>query len=115
MADAVAITKRYADPWTNLLLARERDIELVVSDGEARYGTSANMKAAGQTTTTSMRVGTASRHFVLRNPVDPMKKDGTVPAPEKKDEPIKPVDPKKEEPKKDEPKKDEPKKDEPKK
>ena len=55
MADAVAIAKRYDDPWTNLLLARERDIMLVVGDGRARYGTAALMKAAGEIATTSMR------------------------------------------------------------
>ena len=66
MADAVVITKRYDDPWTNLLLARERDIMLVVVDGQARYGTQALMKAAGETATTSMRVGTSTRHFPLR-------------------------------------------------
>ena len=73
MADVVAIEKRHDDPWTNLLLARERDIVLVVIDGEARYGTPALMKAAGKPTTTSMRVGSTSRHFVLRDPADPAK------------------------------------------
>ncbi|MEP7112383.1 MAG: hypothetical protein ABI862_03890 [Ilumatobacteraceae bacterium] len=71
MADAVAIAKRHDDPWTNLLLARERDIMLVISDGKARYGTAALMKAAGETSTTSMRVGPQSRRFVLRRPDDP--------------------------------------------
>ncbi len=71
MADVVAIRKRHDDPWTNLLLARERDIVLVISDGEARYGTQAMMNAAGKSTTTSMRVGSTSRHFALRNPDDP--------------------------------------------
>jgi hypothetical protein len=70
MADAVAIAKRYDDPWTNLVLARERDIMLVVSDGQARYGTSGFMKAAGETATTSMRVGSTSRRFGLRRPDD---------------------------------------------
>jgi len=73
MADAVAIAKRYDDPWTNLLLARERDIMLVVGDGRARYGTAALMKAAGETTTTSMQVGTSARRFALNRPDDPTK------------------------------------------
>ena len=73
MADVVAIAKRYDDPWTNLLLARERDILLVISDGEARYGTPALMKAAGQTSTTSVRIGSPSRHCVLHHPDDPTK------------------------------------------
>jgi 5-methylthioadenosine/S-adenosylhomocysteine deaminase len=74
MADAVVIAKRFDDPWTNLLLARERDVVLVVSDGQARYGTRALMKAAGEATTTSMRIGSTSRHFVLRRPDDPTKR-----------------------------------------
>jgi len=73
MADAVLITRRHDDPWTNLLLAREQDIMLVVGDGQARYGTRALMKAAGENSTTSMRVGTMSRHFVLHRPDDPTK------------------------------------------
>jgi 5-methylthioadenosine/S-adenosylhomocysteine deaminase len=68
MGDAVAITKRYDDPWTNLLLARERDVVLVVVDGQARYGTRALMKAGGETSTTSMRIGSATRHFTLHRP-----------------------------------------------
>ena len=73
MADAVVIAKRYDDPWTNLLLARERDVMLAIRDGRARYGTAALMKAAGETATTSMRVGPSSRHFALRRPDDPSK------------------------------------------
>jgi 5-methylthioadenosine/S-adenosylhomocysteine deaminase len=73
MADVVAIAKRYDDPWTNLVLARERDIKLVIIDGQARYGTAALMKAAGESSTTSMRVGSTSRRFPLRHPDDPTK------------------------------------------
>lgn len=73
MADVVAIARRHDDPWTNLLLARERDIMLVISDGEARYGAPALMKAAGQTATTSVRIGSTSRHCVLHHPDDPTK------------------------------------------
>ena len=73
MADAVAIAKRYDDPWTNLVLARERDILLVVGDGRARYGTAGLMKAAGETATTSMRVGSTTRRFALQRPDDPTK------------------------------------------
>jgi cytosine/adenosine deaminase-related metal-dependent hydrolase len=73
MADAVVVSKRHDDPWTNLVLARESDIMLVVGDGRARYGTPALMKAAGETTTTSMRVGSTTKHFGLRRPDDPAK------------------------------------------
>jgi cytosine/adenosine deaminase-related metal-dependent hydrolase len=55
MADAVVIAKRHDDPWTNLVLAREHDVLLVVDDGQPRYGTAALMSAAGATRTTSMR------------------------------------------------------------
>jgi 5-methylthioadenosine/S-adenosylhomocysteine deaminase len=74
MADAVVVAKRYDDPWTNLVLARERDIMLVISDGQPRYGTAALMKAAGATGTTSMRVGPVTRQFVLNDPADPTKR-----------------------------------------
>jgi len=74
MADAVVVAKRYDDPWTNLVLARERDIMLVLGDGQPRYGTAALMKAAGATGTTSMRVGSATRQFVLNDPADPTKR-----------------------------------------
>lgn len=73
MADAVVIAKRHDDPWTNLVLARERDVMLVLGDGQARYGTRALMHAAGETSTTSMRLGNSSRHFVLHRPDDPAK------------------------------------------
>jgi 5-methylthioadenosine/S-adenosylhomocysteine deaminase len=71
MADAVVVAKRYADPWTNLVLARERDIMLVIGDGRARYGTAGLMKKAGENSTTSMRVGSATRRFALSRPDDP--------------------------------------------
>ncbi len=74
MADAVVIAKRHDDPWTNLVLAHERDVMLVIADGRARYGTRALMRAAGETLTTSMRLGTTSRHFALRLPADPTKR-----------------------------------------
>jgi 5-methylthioadenosine/S-adenosylhomocysteine deaminase len=70
MADAVVISKRHDDPWTNLLLAREQDVELVVVEGQARYGSAELMHAAGTTGTTSMRVGPATRHFALHRPDD---------------------------------------------
>ncbi len=74
MADAVVIAKRYEDPWTNLVLARERDIVLVVGDGRARYGTAALMKAAGETCDHE-HAGRRrrSRRFALRRPDDPTK------------------------------------------
>ena len=73
MADAVVIAKRHDDPWANLVLARERDVMLVIGDGRARYGTRALMEAGGERSTTSMRLGSSSRHFVLQRPDDPTK------------------------------------------
>ena len=57
LADAMVLTKRHADPWTNLVLAREQDVQLVVSDGRARYGTRALMRAAGEQLTSAVRIG----------------------------------------------------------
>jgi hypothetical protein len=74
MADAVVVAKRYDDPWTNLVLARERDIMLVVSDGRPRYGSATLMQAAGATGTTGMRVSAGTRQFVLSDPADPTKR-----------------------------------------
>jgi 5-methylthioadenosine/S-adenosylhomocysteine deaminase len=73
MADAVVVAKRHDDPWTNLLLAREQDVLLVISDGQPRYGTAELMRSAGASRTTSMRVGSTSRSFVLCDPADPAK------------------------------------------
>ncbi len=71
LADAVVVTRRHADPWKNLLLAREQDIELVVVGGEAVYGKRALMRAAGQRLTTAVRIGRQSRHVPLRRPDAP--------------------------------------------
>lgn len=71
MADAVVITKRHADPWMNLALARERDIELVVADGRAVYGNRDLMRAAGRRRTTAVRFGRVSKHVPLRQPDRP--------------------------------------------
>lgn len=71
MADAVVLTKRHSDPWVNLVLAREDDVQLVVSDGRARYGTRELMRAAGERATTALRIGRGSRHVSLRQPDDP--------------------------------------------
>lgn len=71
MADALVLAKRHSDPWTNLVLAREHDVLLVVRDGQARYGTQALMRAAGERSTTAVRIGSTSRHVALRDPADP--------------------------------------------
>jgi hypothetical protein len=71
MADAVVLAKRHDDPWTNLILAREHDVQLVVRDGRARYGTRPLMRSAGERATTAVRVGRTSRDVPLRRPGDP--------------------------------------------
>ena len=71
LADAVVLTKRHADPWTNLVLAREQDVQLVIGDGRARYGTRPLMRAAGERLTTAVRIGPTTRDVSLRQPDDP--------------------------------------------
>jgi cytosine/adenosine deaminase-related metal-dependent hydrolase len=71
MGDAVVIARRHDDPWTNLVLARERDVRLVVVDGRARYGTRALMRAGGVRATTAVRIGPETRHVALRDPEQP--------------------------------------------
>ena len=71
LADALVLTKRHADPWTNLVLAREQDVQLVVGDGRARYGTRPLMRAAGEQLTSAVRIGQMSRDVSLRQPADP--------------------------------------------
>ena len=71
MGDALVLTKRHADPWTNLVLAREQDVRLVVVDGRARYGTRDLMRSAGEAKTTAVRIGRTSRHVTLQQPDDP--------------------------------------------
>ncbi|MGB5755396.1 MAG: amidohydrolase family protein [Acidimicrobiales bacterium] len=71
LADAVVITRRHDDPWKNLVLARESDIELVVANGRAVYGDRARMRSAGERLTTAVRFGGRSKHVPLRRPDDP--------------------------------------------
>ncbi len=69
-ADAVVVARRDNDPWTNLVMARERDVRLVVVDGEPRYGERELMRAAGVRSTTSVPVDGERRHVPLRTPSD---------------------------------------------
>lgn len=71
MADAVVIAKRHEDPWKNLVLAREQDIELVVMNGRPVYGDRNLMRRAGERLTTAVRFGGTSKHVPLRRPDDP--------------------------------------------
>jgi cytosine/adenosine deaminase-related metal-dependent hydrolase len=75
LGDLTVVARRRDDAWTNLVRSRERDVQLVVVDGRAVYGTRALMTAAGQPAkaTAMLRVGTASRRVVLQRPDDPAK------------------------------------------
>ncbi len=74
MADAVVIKKRHDDPFKNLVLAREQDVELVVMNGRAVYGDRSAMRAAGERLTTAVRFGGRSKHVPLRRPDSPKKR-----------------------------------------
>jgi len=60
-----------ADPFTTLVGARERDVDLVVVGGRAEYGKPALMAAAGSTATTSLTVDGEARALLLTRPDDP--------------------------------------------
>lgn len=68
LADITVVAARHPDPWTNLVEAHESDVLLVLVGGQARYGTRDLMRAAGQTATTSVRLGSQRRHTVLTRP-----------------------------------------------
>lgn len=73
LGDVVVVAKRKDDPWTNLVTARERDIQLVVVGSQPKWGTAALMTAAGAGATTSVPIGTGSRRVPLVRPDDPTK------------------------------------------
>lgn len=68
LADIVVMRKRVADPYRNLIRATERDVRLVVVGGEARYGMTALVKAAGATNATPITVAGLKRSAVIRSP-----------------------------------------------
>lgn len=65
LGDVVVLADRTADPWANVVGSREVDVRLVVVGGRPRYGTKALMEAAGATATSSVAVGTTTRHVPL--------------------------------------------------
>jgi cytosine/adenosine deaminase-related metal-dependent hydrolase len=67
--DAVVVAKRRSNPWSNLIAARETDIQLVIQGGMPVYGTHALMKAAGAGQTTSVPIGGQTRRVPLRQPL----------------------------------------------
>jgi hypothetical protein len=61
------------DVWSQILNATEGDVMLVVVNGQARYGDSGAMKAAGATPTTTLTVGGIKRSLAIADPKDKMK------------------------------------------
>ncbi|MGZ4711191.1 MAG: amidohydrolase family protein [Acidimicrobiales bacterium] len=74
LADLIVVTKRESDPYANLIEATEKDVQLVVVQGEPRLGTNAMMKKVGAAPNTEIDVGSLKRAVLLRNPAngDPM-------------------------------------------
>lgn len=73
LGDLVVVARRTDDPWTNLVTAREQDVQLVVVDSLPRWGTTALMAAAGATasSTTSVPMGKVRRRLPSRQRVRP--------------------------------------------
>jgi len=74
LADLAVIAPRAADPWDNLVEAREEDVQLVIVDGKARYGTKTLMDGCGVTRTTSVRIGSHRRRIPLVDPANPQRR-----------------------------------------
>jgi 5-methylthioadenosine/S-adenosylhomocysteine deaminase len=73
LGDLVAVAPRRADPWQNLVAARERDVVLVAVGGRARWGTAEAMLAAGAAGAVPVRMGNTTRRVTLVRPDDPTK------------------------------------------
>jgi 5-methylthioadenosine/S-adenosylhomocysteine deaminase len=71
LGDVTVLSRRKADPWANVVAARERDVVLVAVGSKARYGTKAHMDKAGERQTTAVRVGAVTRRVTLVRPDDP--------------------------------------------
>jgi cytosine/adenosine deaminase-related metal-dependent hydrolase len=71
LGDLVAVAPRRADPWENLVAARERDVVLVAVGGRPRLGTAEAMLAAGAVGAVPVRMGNATRRVTLVRPDDP--------------------------------------------
>lgn len=72
IADLVVVSAaRRADPFATLVQATEKDVRLVVVDGQARYGTRQLMTSAGAGETTTVRVAGEARRLALRRSDEP--------------------------------------------
>lgn len=70
LGDLVVVQRAFDDPWTNLVSAHEKQIQLVLVDAQPRYGTKELMEACGASRTTSVRVGQERRRIMLIDPAD---------------------------------------------
>jgi 5-methylthioadenosine/S-adenosylhomocysteine deaminase len=70
LGDLVVVDQRGADPWTSLVTARERDVQLVVVGGRPVWGASDVMSSAGAVHTTAVRLGSVSKRVSLVRPDD---------------------------------------------
>jgi 5-methylthioadenosine/S-adenosylhomocysteine deaminase len=66
--DVLVTAGRNDDPYRNLIEATHEDVELVLINGRAAYGSSALMKAAGVGDQEAIRVGTARRRIKMTDP-----------------------------------------------
>lgn len=73
LGDVCIVKREHADPWENLVKAREEQVLLVLIDGEPRYGTKDLVAAAGGKRTTSVGVGKERRRVILIDPKDESK------------------------------------------
>lgn len=72
VADLVVVgARRRADPFATLVRATEKDVRLVVIDGQPRYGTPQLMEAAHAGPTTTVTVAGESRRLALRRSDEP--------------------------------------------
>jgi cytosine/adenosine deaminase-related metal-dependent hydrolase len=67
-ADLVAVARREDDVHRNLIRATERDVQLVLVGGRARYGTPALMRRAGAARATPITVAGRSRRIDYGDP-----------------------------------------------
>jgi cytosine/adenosine deaminase-related metal-dependent hydrolase len=70
LGDLAVVKRTFDDPWKNLVHAREEHVLLVMVDSRPRYGKKALMEACGARATTWVRVGSAYRRIVLKDPID---------------------------------------------
>lgn len=71
LGDVIVVDQRTNDPWTSLVTARERNIQLVLVGSRPQWGTTALMAAAGARNTTSVGMGQVRRRVPLVRPDDP--------------------------------------------